>query len=1112
MNKFKTLAVAIFLSFMASSSYAIEKRNIYSPSGKPVFQLRFFDVGDEAFSPAGPDSLYSTWNLNEQQKNNIGMGVSYWTEILKTDPDSIPAILNIGTISDDTAFANGGLPLLSDDGLLAATPVYAALSGYLTDEDKDDVHGIIALGRGTMLKYDAVDYIPSQLSRADGPLELSGVVLHEVAHLLGISNYAMDLNGPATPYFTPFLMTWGEGLRDDNGNPARPGQAILCSACNNPYDSEAFDVRNDQGYFTGEHVSEVMVGSLPGIPVKMLKISRDGNSELDTDYMSHSELKNSMMSHQKYRNYTTFMEAELAALQDLGYDIDRRNFFGFSVYGDHQTLVNNNGYFLRNPAGTAYLPGRYNTATQGLGLHVYGSNNTIMQQADLLTKGTGGAGIRVDGGANHILIPAGTRVHADGLNGRGVMFAYGKNHDFTLSGDVQAMGQLGVGVSFDFGNNMMANGTEYRGSYIHSFFGVTKTIPDELNGALVDSFDLTGRVAGKDYAIYMSRNALVNRINIMQGARIEGDIRSDYAQVDEAGNARLTRISFGQRADSNGQAMGQPDAGFNWRYDGNIKGINNIELAPMGGMTSLNGRYEVYGVNVAPSATLSGNAVYTLHPNSTFVNNGTLSPGNSIGRIEINGPFQQGSTGLLFMDVNGAQAHDVLAVSGSAKLDGQLTLVPQRGDWYGQNWGLQASDLVQAGAFEGAFSSVRIELDSPTLSTGIRPLASGNVAFSIYRQANAYSQYAANENAAGAGRALYQLVQADATSTRPLLQVLDFSASDGRVVTQALDQLTPAVYSAMFASSLSREQQIGGIVASRALFGASGGVSSDAWTGFAVPFGGGIWQDQRGSIVGYDSASYGVVLGAEKRSAGNKSWVLGAYGAISHQSVNFDDPYGRKGRTTSFNLGVHTRYARNEHAGFYGFGQAQLGVEDGKLDRDVRFDGYSARHSADWTGWSGSLVAGTGYRWALSERASAGPLVSLAYTHLSRPSLTESGADSSRLSLESSHFNSLRSSIGFILGVGLPSSEERSLRADLEVTWDHELLNKKASLDAHFAGYPQASFTTKNRVAARDSMGVRAGLAYQVSEDMKLAANVSSQFFAKGRNSFSGHLSLNWQF
>jgi hypothetical protein len=556
MRSLHQFALALALSTTLSQAHAYDERSVRNSTNQEIFKVRFYGIGDGNYSgQSEPES--SAWNLDASQKNKILSAVGYWADILHPLPGLGPAILNVGTVEDVNAF--GGSPQASiDDSTDQNTILYTLLNLQFNrenippDELEAGAHGLFVMGR---LDYDTTLSNPPSVIPLTGRSEIEPIAYHEIAHGLGILSSISNTAGDFTPHFNKPLNVWDTFLRDDNGHGAQPGQAVLCQGCNTTYDPNAFDARKNQTYFEGPNVAQVLQGAMRGVPVSVYVFNPDGSFRgIDNDYMSHLELKNSLMSHQSYRNYTNFMEAELAVLQDLGYSIDRRQFYGRSVYGSGLSLVNTQGYFARNASGTAYLPGYYNTAQRGIGLHVYGSDNTITQAADILTQGAGAVGIRVDGENNNIVVAPSTRIHSNGYYGQGLLFAYGKNHTLVQRGTVQALGTGGVGLRFDFGQNALGQlAADTRGSYIFKQRGVDQPLLDELNGPLVSRADITGSIAGKRAAIYISGNALVGSINFMQGARIQGDIVSDYNQQDGMGNQRLTRLSFGQKTDAQGR-------------------------------------------------------------------------------------------------------------------------------------------------------------------------------------------------------------------------------------------------------------------------------------------------------------------------------------------------------------------------------------------------------------------------------------------------------------------------------------------------------------------------------------------------------------------------------
>ena len=1105
--KLKTLSAALALCLTTPhiAVYALETRTVENAQGKTVFEVRFFDMDDGHYE----EQHSSQWPWNPTYKDHILAGIGYWTEIIQPQGSNPPTIINIGT-DDEPGNAFGGSPI-ANDGNSAYTLMQQNLQGQSVNPGDLALgaHGFFGLGPS-----DYTDYYTLSQTPLSGKDDVFNTAIHEIAHGLGLANSVEESDDrpmadldKVMPRFEQHLDSWAMLLVDDNRQPARPGQAVLCEGCDNPYDPEAFDARRDDVYLVGPNIAQVMQGSMPGVPVKMLS-TIDDELQVDRNYMSHIELRNSMMSHQSYRNYTGFMEAELAVLQDIGYTIDRAKFFGRSIYGDGLDVVNEQGFYARNPGGTAYLPGQYSTALLGLGLHIYGSHNRVRQTADLLATGPGGTGVRVDGEGNTLIIDRGVRLHGNGSYGQGIQFAYGRNHALIHRGDIEALGENGVGLRFDFGANALSNNVEHRGSWIRTVSNAPAKMLPELQGPLVSQADISGRIAGRQAAIYMSGNAYVGQINLMDGARIEGDIVSRYNERDDNGQQRLTTLSFGKKADAQGRATTIADPGFNLAYAGNIQGSNNLTLAFVGGQTRLTGRHAVHGAVVQPSATLTGTAHFNLTPGTALENAGTIAPGNSIGRLTVNGDYRQTSTGRLQSEFDAAGTHDVLAVSGRVDLAGTLELAAQP-DWYSSAWTVSTGPLVESPSINGNFDAVRLASASPTLTFSAASEGGQRWRLEAARPGDAYTRHADNSNGLAVAQALQALADAGAPSAQHLFSALDFSAADGSDVTRTLTQAAPGGYSALAAASLQRDRDI--MNAARQGFGQGLRKPGTDWNGFAQAFGGGGDQKTRDTQMGYRSTTYGLIIGGGKAFNNNPALSAGVYLDISEQSVKLANPLTGKGKSTAFGLGALLEYQPEQLAGVHAHGGLRLGLERGDMNRSLSVGTYQASHSADWTGKSISLEAGTGYRWQLTPSLSAGPFVGLTYAHASRPGLDESGDNATRLDLERQSTDALRSSLGVNAIWRHKLDDGSTLDARAFASWDREWLDRNVVQTARFAALPGQSFDTKNAILPRNSASLGAGLTWQRSETLSVGLDVNGRL-GNGYKAIDGRLNVRWAF
>ena len=741
----KSMIALGILAAVNAPAYAMEEE-IVSYGGYDIFRVQYFDLADrEKLEENKIDQWNLDYSYNAAMKKSIRDAFEQWAEILYRNGKNMkqPGLFVVGA-DDEARNASAGptAMVVDSNGIktyISADNFLDVFQNGLECGDLDlfnnecDINSILAFGHVSIGKniganlanngaYYGWIYEPlTQQQQSESAVSLQVVLYHEIAHALGIicgkkdedENENENEAGNTNKKYVFSDLPEGSNnfdshLVDQNGNYAAEGQEISSSDGAGVFfvenlDADKLSATSTAGrvYFVGENVSEVLGGTgekvkkfqnVDGIPILGWENGRPD--------FSHINLARGLMSHHNYRSYTALMEAELAIMQDIGYDIDRRNFFGRSIYSDGNgtdgnPFKNTQGYFARNAAGTAYELGKENNATLGVGLHVYGSNNNILQttdaakgagSADLLACGTGGAGIRIDGVRNTITVDQGVTVSADGENGRGVLVAYGNNNKVVIDGTVTAAGAGGDGVRFDFGSNSMGGNEEYRGSYLRYYRkvdGRDGTIQDSNNIPLdfvidrdsiadgdlkgpMGSLEINGKLHGRDHAVYIAKNAFVDKIEVNNGARIAGDIVSDWKHFDNG----LYDGGWGENKDQGDKLFLQYSKEIhdydeyhkdlvtalnfkgNTEMQGNIIGRDNMKMKVNSGTLRHDGSADVVNVKVNQGATLLGKS-YTVNDMSSrmaegisddttgkFINHGTIGALNEDSKLSIDGTLE----------------------------------------------------------------------------------------------------------------------------------------------------------------------------------------------------------------------------------------------------------------------------------------------------------------------------------------------------------------------------------------------------------------------------------------------------------------------------------------
>lgn len=586
MNLIKSI-ITICISSTVIPCLAQDSVILYNKFGQPTFSLSFFSNGDiyqrPIYSQDGSVSFLDQHTNNDitlAERQMVIEGFSYWKDVIQSKSTINMAVVAkqgiIDGVQQAVDNATGESFIDNDLGILSMR----AANG----DDIPFLSGIYTINPWFSFSDDGhLPYIPLTLlpKRTVEP-QMGAVALHEGAHMLGmISLLSYELFGnreinPSNPLYevdfdikkdiydsniydingTNFseavyfkgVNSVADAIKYKNGYKGQPVFVIITPVqSGNIIDIIDRYVCESGMYFKGPQVSAVLNGALlehsqgfynlqlPGIPIQGIECLVDtADSPCSfTPEASHLELNNSLLSHQSFRNWTIPMEVELAMFQDLGYKIDRRRYFGNSIYhsGTKDTqrlsIVNVNPYYERNSLGTAYLTGSPSTQAYGIGLHVYGSYLDITQHSELLSIAPQSAGIRLEGRENRLLIDEFTHIAFNGDDSYGLLVDYGKHHHIKHLGSIEAIGKNGIAAAFDFGGNILGISLEIGSTFLTPKIQAPALDYEKwLNGPLVDNFDIYGALKGQFASIYIADNAYVQSINIYDSATIDGDIIS----------------------------------------------------------------------------------------------------------------------------------------------------------------------------------------------------------------------------------------------------------------------------------------------------------------------------------------------------------------------------------------------------------------------------------------------------------------------------------------------------------------------------------------------------------------------------------------------------------
>jgi outer membrane autotransporter protein len=538
--------------------------------------------------------------------------------------------------------------------------------------------------------------------------------------------------------------------------------------------------------------------------------------------------------------------------------------------------------------------------------------------------------------------------------------------------------------------------------------------------------------------------------------------------------------------------------GSDWTLTNN--GIFATSAEVQSGTLRVNGQLTSPILTLDAGGTLAGTGTII----GTVVNNGNLAPGNSIGTLNITGPYTQAGGSTLTVEVNSTGASDLLSVTGAATIQpgATVSVLAAPGTY---TVGTRSTILTATGGVGGTYDTLT---DNAAFVDFALDYDANNVFLDVLQSTVSFASVTEtpNQEAAASGvdsldtgsavkTAVFGLTEAQARAAFDRLSGEIYASTKGLLFTQS-EGLRNALGDRLLQpggagdAPLETSQLTFNFAADASCTPASCALGpGPALTAWARALGSWGNADGDGNAASLSSETAGMLAGAD--ATFDDRWRVGLAAGYSHTGVDAD---GRASTASidSYHLGAYGGFHQGPFSVRAGFTYT---FHDIDTERREDFPGFSEHVDADSAARSAQVFGELGYDIHLGA-ATIQPAARLSYVNIDSDRFDEGGG-AAALRADSENDDLLFSSLGFRATTatetfGLP------LRLHGMLGWRHAYGDTTLESRLRFSD-GSAAFTVAGTPIARNAALIEVGADLGITDRFTLGLSYAGQIAPDAR-------------